>query len=150
QLTVGKAVAGFYTASSPDTPVFGTPVTVGALLLGAAGLPAPTGTVTLSEGAVRISVPIGTDGHATLVLPSLNAGAHNLTASYSGDANYAASTAPLLLFTVAKAGTTTSLTATFGNPLTATVTTVPPGSGTLTGAVQFFQGGVSIGVAPLV
>jgi large repetitive protein len=148
-LTVGKAVAGIYTASSPSAPVFGTPVTVGALLLGATGLPLPMGTVTFSEGAARLSVPIGSDGRASVVLPALSAGQHTIATSYSGDANYASSTAPPLTIAVVKGGTTTSLTASFGSPFLATVTPVPQGTGTPTGSVEFIRGGLSIGFAPL-
>jgi hypothetical protein len=67
---------------------------------------APTGTVTLS-GAVAQTATVS-NGTATFALPkTLAAGSRTLTASYSGDANYAASAASTTL-TVAKAGVKTS------------------------------------------
>ena len=149
-LTVGKAVSGIYTAASPTLPMFGLPVTVSALLAGATGLPAPTGTVTFAEsGAVRGTVPVGSDGRGSLALPSLNAGSHSFSASYGGDTNYSSSTAPALDVFVSKAVTNTTLAANFGAPFVATVT-VTQGAGVPTGTVQFVQGGTPIGTAPLV
>ncbi|HLJ13513.1 MAG TPA: Ig-like domain repeat protein [Bryobacteraceae bacterium] len=156
QLSVGKAVANIYSASTTAAPVFGAPVTIDALLLGAAGLPGPTGTVTFSEGAVaRAPVPVSADGRASLVLPAstqgpLSVGTHSFVAVYSGDANNTSSTAAPLNLVIQKTPTSVLLTASLGAPLTATVTVLPPGAGTPTGTVQFFQAGVLIGAAPVV
>ena len=70
----------------------------------ASGKPAPTGTVTVTDG----STPVGTytlyaltQGHLIgLVLPPLNVGTHPLTAVYSGDANYAPGTSATVTVTV--------------------------------------------------
>jgi len=146
QVTVGKASAGIYTAFTPAAPVYGATVSINALLLGATGLATPTGAILFSDGGSPLgSAPVGTDGRASLVLPSaalapLSAGSHSVVAAYSGDANYGSSTADPLSLTVAKASTSTQLTAGAGGVLTATVTVLPPGAGTPTGSVQFFQG----------
>jgi hypothetical protein len=53
--------------------------------------PTATGTVTLREGATILgSAPLQQLGTATINLSSLSAGTHQLVASYSGDANWAA------------------------------------------------------------
>lgn len=149
RLTVGKAVASIYTAATPATPVFGVPVKVNALLLGATGIPSPTGTVTFSDGAtVWAPVPVGADGRASLS-QSLGVGPHSFVAIYDGDANYAGSTAPAVNLTVQKASTSTILTASLGGPFTAAITVAPPGAGTPTGMVQFFQGSTPFGTAPV-
>jgi uncharacterized protein (TIGR03437 family) len=146
----GKAVAGFFLASAPAAPVFGVPVTLDALLLGAAGVAAPGGTVVFSEAATTFATqPVGADGRASFASP-LGAGLHSITAAYSGDANYQAATSPAVTLTVAKAGTVTSLTAVAGGPFTAVVTVAPPGAGSPTGMVQFRNGTAVIGTAPLI
>ena len=152
-LTAGKAVAGIYMASSPTALVYGQTVTVRALLLGAAGVPAPTGNVTFSDGAaVMGAAAVGADGHASLSLAAgaLAAGAHTFAASYGGDANYAGATVASLVLTVSKASTSTTLAAPFGSPFTAAIGVLAPGAGSPTGAVQFFMGGSLVGSAPVV
>jgi uncharacterized protein (TIGR03437 family) len=152
-LNTGRAVAGIYTASTPAAAVFGTPVTVSALLLGANGVAPPTGTVTFyNAGAVAGVSPVDGDGRASVSLApgALAAGPHTFTAGYSGDPNYAAGSAPALTVTVAKANTSTALAATFNTPFSATVSVAAPGAGIPTGSVQFFAGGALVGTAPLV
>ena len=78
-------------------------------------------------------------------------GSHSITAIYSGDADFLASTSAPLTQTVGQDATTTALSSS-ANPsvsgqvvtFTATVTANPPGSGTPTGTVDFQDGGVSI------
>jgi len=54
----------------------------------------PTGTVAFRiDGAAQHAVTL-VDGLATLTLSTLSAGTHAVTAAYSGDANFAASTSP--------------------------------------------------------
>ena len=150
QLAAGKAVAGIYTASAPAAPVFGVPVVARALLLGAAGMPAPTGSVTFSDGGgVLGTAPVGTDGRASWTLAAAAAaGQHVLTANYGGDASYAPAAA-MLTVAIGKASTATTLAAPFGMPLTATITIVAPGAGSPGGTVQFFVAGVLAGSAPV-
>jgi hypothetical protein len=150
QVAAGKAEPGVYLASSPTAPVFGLPVTIGALVLGAAGLPAPTGSVTFADGATPLGyAPLGPDGHAAITLAAgLAAVPHTFTASYAGDAHYAAASATLSVI-VPKAATLTSLAAAFGAPLVATVNVLAPAGGTPTGAVQFLVSGTAVGTAAL-
>ncbi len=84
-------------------------------------------------------------------------GAHAITAAYGGDANSSASTSAALTQTVAQIATQTALTASSNSAaagqavtLTATVTVMPPGSGTPTGTVNFIlQGAGTLGTAML-
>src|SRR5205823_517781 len=81
---------------------------------------------------------------------------HNFTAVYGGDTDFAGSASSPLAYTVNRAGTTTTLTATaassvFGQPVafTANVSPVLPEDGTPTGLVMFLDGVAVIGSATL-
>src|ERR1022692_2782183 len=141
-LTVGKCNAGAYLAGSPAAPVSGAVVTLSTLVTGAPGVANPTGTVTFSDGTAALGpLTLGSDGHATLVVPSgslapLITGSHNVIAVYSGDANYLSATAPPLVVVVGKAASTVALAAAPNSPkpgqnTTLTATVSPAGSGTV-------------------
>ena len=153
QLSAARVVAGIYAASAPTAPVFGVPVTVTALLLGANGVAPPGGTVSFYDGATLAGVAkVGADGRASLPLSAgvLAVGQHTFLASYSGDANYASVTAAPMAVIVGKASTATALNASFGMPFTATVSVLAPGAGMPTGTVQFLWPGAPAGTAPVV
>src|SRR5207245_1288745 len=105
---------------------------------------ARTGTVTFTiDGGAPTNVTVS-GGQAILTSSTLSVGSHTISAAYSGDANYNASTSANLTQTVNKANTTATLTSSlnpsyFGDPVTftATVNPVSPGAGTRTGTVQF-------------
>ena len=147
--TVGKALPGIYLAQSPQTPVFGQQVVLDCLLLGATGLPVPSGTVSFSDGARLLATQaVGADGHAS-INTILAPGSHTITASYNGDTNYLAASPNPLLVVVSQAATTTTLTAAAGGSLTAVVAVTAPGAGSPTGSVQFRNGNTLIGTALL-
>jgi hypothetical protein len=84
----------------------------------------------------------------------LAAGSNSITATYSGDTNFATSTAPAVTVTVAQQSTTTTLTVSNPNPapfetvtLTATVAAVSSGTGIPTGTVEFLANGSSVGTS---
>jgi hypothetical protein len=56
----------------------------------------PTGTVTFYDGTAAIGSGTIQNGTVTIVIWTLSAGSHSLTAVYSGDANFAGSTSPVL------------------------------------------------------
>jgi len=77
----------------------------------------------------------------------LSVGAHNITAVYSGDTNFASSTGSLPTQTVNQASSSTAVTSNdnpsvFGQSVTFTATVIP---GTATGTVQFKDGGNNLG-----
>jgi len=86
----------------------------------------------------------------------LAVGSHSVTAVYNGDGNFnGASSAPVTQ-AANKAASSTSVAssanpAAFAQPvtITATVAAVAPGAGTPTGAVDFLDGGTSLGTASL-
>jgi len=92
-------------------------------------------------------------GAAAISTASLTAGMHSITAQYSGDTNFAASTSPALTQTVnatTKASTTTVMTAapnpaTSGTNVTLTATVTSGTAGSITGSVTFSDGAGVIG-----
>ncbi len=87
-------------------------------------------------------------GAASCQVTYEHAGGHQLTATYSGAANYTGSTSATVMLTVGKALTTTSLAAVPASPvvgqpvvLTTTVAPVAPGAGSPTGTVAFEDNG---------
>ncbi len=96
-----------------STIASGTLTTLAATLTPASvGATAPTGTITFYDGSVNLgSIAIASDA-ATLATKQFNVGANSLTAVYSGDAVYAASTS------TAQTVTMSAYTgATYTNPL---------------------------------
>lgn len=104
----------------------------------------PTGSVTFYDGASNLGAVVLSGGNAALSTSALTPGSHSVTASYSGDVFFAASTSSGLSQMV-KAITTTGLVSDH-NPsvsgqlvtLTASVGSVTPG--TITGTVTFLDG----------
>jgi sugar lactone lactonase YvrE len=151
----------------PTTPPsFGQAVVVQATLAPVAGaVGTPTGTVTFYVDAVPQPAATLTADAARITLTGLNGGTHSITASYSGDDNFAGSASSALTVSVATSTTVTTLAiaAPFTNPtsanpagasyagassavtLTATVTPALPGAPT--GSVTFFNGTTSLGTA---
>ena len=121
--------------------------TVSASLPGAG---TPTGTVQFLDGATTMCAasPLDGTGHATCgPVGGLSTSSHSITAVYSSDANYNASTSPALTQVVTASATTTTVASSV-NPsvhgqavtFTATVVATGPGTGIPTGFVQFKMG----------
>jgi autotransporter-associated beta strand protein len=139
--------------SSSGPSVFGQRVTFTATITPVApGAGAPTGTVTfVIDGANQPAATLA-GGQATFVTTTLSVGTHQVSATYSGDGNFAGSNSSLSIFTqaVGQAGTATNVTPS-SNPsganqpvtFTATVLPVSPGSGTPTGTVSFVIDGTT-------
>ncbi|HEY5197418.1 MAG TPA: FG-GAP-like repeat-containing protein [Solirubrobacteraceae bacterium] len=88
-------------AATPTSSTFGQSVTFTATVSGADGGPAPTGSVTFTvDGAALPAVDLS-GATAALTTTSLSAGTHTVTAAYSGDSNYTASTSPVTTYAVA-------------------------------------------------
>jgi hypothetical protein len=117
---------------------------------------APTGTVTFFvDGTAQTPVDLATASPYTAAYKTgfPSAGTHVISATYSGDSNYTASSSSSVTVTVAASGTAATTTTVAANPasfalgssvtLTATVTSTT--AGTLTGPMTFTTGGVTIG-----
>ena len=113
----------------------------------------PTGTVTATSGSVTLASGTLSGGSATLtfVANQLAQGNNTVAVTYSGDANFATSSATDTTFAIATAGTTTAVTSspnpsTTGQSVNFTVTVTSATSGTPTGLVGLFDGATSIGL----
>src|SRR5262249_39046452 len=145
--TVNPAATTVTLGSSVNPAVTGQAVTFTATVAAVApGAGTPTGSVTFMDGNVVLGTfTVGADGTAMVTTSFATAGGHAITASYSGDANFAASSQALTeeVNAPAPAATTTTLSAS-ANPVrvgqaatfTATVRG-PAGAGTPTGTVTF-------------
>jgi Bacterial Ig-like domain (group 3)/FG-GAP-like repeat/FG-GAP repeat len=113
----------------------------------------PTGTVTFKSGAATLGTVALTGNTASLSTSALAAGTHIITAKYSGDATFQASTSPGLKQVVNKALTAESLTSS-QNPsgvgqLVTFTATVSSSAGVPTGTVTFKKGTTTLGTAAL-
>ena len=134
-------------SSSKNPSVLGSSVTFTATVTSTVGT--ATGPVTFKNGATTLGTGSLVAGKATLTTSSLTPGSHSITAVYGGDADFLASTSPVLTQTVL-AVTSTSVIAS-ANPsvfrqtvtFTATVTSVT--AGTITGSVTFKDGSSVLG-----
>jgi hypothetical protein len=148
-------------AQSNSAITFGAPVTIVATVTagattvnsaGAASATAPaTGTVTFFDGSQQIGTSTLAGAQASLVIASLAVGAHSITASYQGDANYKPSLSVPISLNVSQALTAVAVsalpaTAVAGAPVALiAAVTVTQGVATPTGTVTFTNGGVAIG-----
>ena len=99
------------TLTSSANPVgLGDPVTFTAKVSSSHGQgPVPTGRVVFADSGTAINSAPLTNGTATFNTSTLSQGVHQITAAYSGDGVYAASTSAALPETVGVASTTTTL-----------------------------------------
>ncbi len=112
----------------------------------------PTGTVVFKDGTnVLATVALNASAQASFTSSGLIGGSHTITATYSGDSKFGASTGTVVEV-VNKVATTTTV-ASANNPsvfgsrvtLSATVTSSNPKAGTPTGSVSFNDGATSLG-----
>jgi hypothetical protein len=86
---VTKTSATMSMTSSKNPSNYGDVVTFTVTATGLAGLPNPSGSVTVSDGSTVLAVvALNGSGVATDTVQTLTAGSHSLTAVYGGDANY--------------------------------------------------------------
>jgi hypothetical protein len=139
--------------SSPNPSVFGEEVTFTATVTPeGVSSNTPTGTVVFDDGQTPFEILSLANGSASFNTGALSVGTHNITVSYGGDANFAASTSTILTQVVNQASTNTTLVGA-PNPanlgqmvtLTATVAPVSPGAGNPTGTVTFKEGAATLG-----
>ncbi len=121
----------------------------------------PTGTVTFSDTFQGTTNPLGTaqmlnsSGNASLELSSLAVGTHVITAAYSGDTYYSASTSNPVSqviqeqVTVTIASSSPNDTSTFGSTVVFTSTVSVSGGLSVTGAVSFYNGSTYLGSGTL-
>lgn len=134
--------------SNANPQSLGSQVTFTASVQPVSGAGTPTGTVAFSiDGGVAAAVPLDDTGLASYSTSTLTVGAHTVDASYSGNANYAASSdqlteniiaPPASIVLVSGSGQTTPYGSAFASPL---VVIVRDASGNpVSGAVVTFSG----------
>ncbi|MGA8416165.1 MAG: Ig-like domain-containing protein [Candidatus Dormiibacterota bacterium] len=154
--TVNSGTTGVVLSSSANPSSTGANVTLTANVTATAPASGTrTGTVEFQVGGVDIAgcgaQVVPASGKATCVTNTLTVGANTITAIYSGDANFAASTSAPFTQTVNQGATTTTVKSSL-NPsitgvtvtFTATVTAIAPASGTRTGTITFEDSGVAV------
>jgi len=125
--------------ATPSTSTFGQFVTFSTTVapqVSLPGAPTPTGTVTYTVDGVALAPTTVSGGKAMLKTQELGVGTHTITASYSGDANYAPSTTTISYVVTA----TTTITGTHSGSLSITVPTLIENA-TITGSVSVGRGG---------
>jgi len=150
--------------SSPQgTPAYGQPVTLQATLTAQNTTNGtPTGGVTFYVDSVAQSqnpIPL-VNGTASTTIAVLTGGSHSVTASYTGDLNYASSTSPAFTIAIGQSSSSTTVSisapdvnptaANPSQPVTLTATVAAPLTGVPTGTVTFYNGSTSLGTASLV
>ncbi|HET8548702.1 MAG TPA: Ig-like domain-containing protein, partial [Bryobacteraceae bacterium] len=134
------------TADTPDPSVVGQLYTASYTVSPLAGTGIPTGTVVVSDGGGSSCSGSVAAGSCTIT-PS-TAGNRTLTASYGGDAAFNGSTSPGVSHVVNAATTTTSISSITPEPTVTgqsytvnfTVSVIAPGSGTPTGTMTISDG----------
>ena len=141
--------------SSLNPSVFGQSVTLNIAVTAGSGI--PTGSVTIyDDTTLLITLALDGNGQAAFTTSSFSVGIHNLTAGYSGDTNFAASTSAPVSQTVQPppaAATNTSLTSSInpsaaGQSITLTAT-VSSDAGTPAGSVDFMENSTVLGTVNL-
>ncbi len=131
---IGGATTPSTTTASvtPSTTTFGSSVAYGATVTGSGAT--PTGTVTFTDGATTLCTATLAAGTGSCNASNAPVGAsQTITATYSGDSTYLASSDATKTLTVNKASSTTTVTCTAG-PFTYTGAAQTPCSATVTGA----------------
>ena len=150
---VNKAPSSSALMSSLNPSTFGAAVALTATISSTNGV-TPTGTVNFMEGATMLGSGTLSSSQTGILISTLSVGVHNLTAVYLGDGNFVGSTSPVLVQTVNRAATTTTVTSglnpsTFGQTVTFNANVTSSG-GTATGTVTFLDGATTLGTANLV
>ena len=154
-LSVVQASTAVVAAVSPNPVGLDQPVTFTAnVSVVAPGTGSLSGVVQFFDGGTLIaSVPL-VGGTAGISTSGLVAGSHTLTAAYSGDASFAASSATASFTVQPASATATTIVTSSLNPANAgqVVTfraSVSAPSGGVSGIVEFYDGSTSLGTATL-
>jgi hypothetical protein len=143
--------------ASPNPSNTDQSVTLTATMTSPSATPAPTGQVFFLDGSTALGTAPVSGNKATLTTTFTTAGAHSLTAKYSGDAYYQGSTSAVYTQTVNSSTTPTDIlelavstvTPVFGQHVVLFARVVGNISTPPTGTVNFFDGSTNIGSANL-
>ena len=155
--TVNQDTTTTKLTSSANPSVDGQSVVFTAMVTASSpGSGTPTGSVTFIDGTTAIGTGTIGAGTTTFTTSSLAVASHLITAVYSSDSNFTASTSSMLAQKVNQSSTSTLL-ASSANPssvgqsvtFAATVSANSPGSGTPTGSVTFYVNSKSVATVSL-
>ena len=155
--TVNQDATTTKLTSSGNSSVYGQSVVFTVTVTASSpGSGTPTGTVTFMDGTTVIGTGTLSGGTTNFTTSSLAVASHLITAVYSSDSNFTASTSSALAQTVNQSSSTTSLVSS-ANPsvvgqsvtFTATISANSPGSGTPTGSVTFYVNSKSVATVSL-
>ena len=153
-ITVSQALTTITLGNVVNPSVYGASVTFTATVTAGTETFDNGGTVQFAVDERNYGSPVSlSGGRATIAEASLSGGTHTITASYSGDTDFSASSGTLSGGqTVTTTGTTTVLSSTtpssvFGQSVTFTATVNSANDGTLTGTVTFCDGSVTLATA---
>ena len=152
-LTVVRAGTALAITASPNAAGFNQPVTyTAAISVPAPGAGAPGGAVQFFDNGTLVGTAPLVAGTASITTNGISAGTHSISATYAGDASFAASTAATALTVRASStSSTTTLTSTRnpaspGQSVTFRASVSGP-SGSVSGAVEFYDGAELLGSA---
>jgi hypothetical protein len=141
---------------APNPARVGQAITLTAGVVGVSYAAVPTGSITFYIGATALAqVTLDATGHASYSAAGLPFGSYAITAVYSGDAAFYASTSPVVALVIGGFASTVALTATpnpagVGQIVTLTAGVAGVGStGIATGTVTFYDGVSLLGFARL-
>jgi hypothetical protein len=137
-------------APTPNTSVFGEPVTLSATVSSSSGAPPNGESVTFLSGASSLGAETLSGGAASLTTTALPVGTDSITAVYGGDSDFGGSTSAAVNQVVGKAGTSVTLgswqnPSASGQSVTFTATISGQFGGVATGSVTFNIGSTSLG-----
>jgi unsaturated chondroitin disaccharide hydrolase len=151
--TISSAPTSTSLVSSANPSAFGQSVTFTAAVHPATSA-TPTGTITFKDGTATLGTVSLASSTASFTTATLAAQSHSITAVYSGNTNFGASTSPILTQSIAKAATSIILSASpsasrFGQPVAFYAAVKSATSGTPSGTVTFKDGTKVIGTGTL-
>jgi hypothetical protein len=140
--------------SSPNPSAYGQSVVFSATVTSSIGALPNGETIIFTEGTTVLGTGTMSGGMATLATSTLGMCSNVVTAVYSGDASFAASTSKPVTQVVRKAASTTAVSSSlspsiFGQSVTFTATVAPQFSGTPMGTVTFKNGTAMLGTVTL-
>jgi hypothetical protein len=154
QSVVSSSTATAVTSSANPSALEQSVIFTATVTVTGGGGGTPTGTVTFLDGTTTLGTSsLDGSGHATFSTTALTPGNHSITANYSGDTNFSASSSPTLTQTVNIGTSSTAVTSSanpssFGQAVTFTATV----SGLViepTGTVTFMDGATTLGTGNL-
>jgi hypothetical protein len=149
--TVQKAETSTSVSSSQSPSMPNQPVTFTASVTTSANAQ-PTGAITFLDGTVVLGSSSLSGGGAAFTTGALSLGTHSITANYTGNGNFTASTSLIWDQIVGKASASVGLTATpaspnLNQPVTFTATITSAITTTPTGTMTFVDGTTQLGTA---